>query len=126
MALKKLAIAMLICSFFLIAAGCAEMNKNAEKLNTVKASLSIEQRNISYLINAFFSHLLRLEIDKANLLIAKTSPMRFTTQDHVRWNDDVGKNESKKQEIRDVLNDSKYLHYLSETYFSIFYHAKCI
>ncbi|MHC4664007.1 MAG: hypothetical protein ACYS8W_20280 [Planctomycetota bacterium] len=86
---------------------CSESDVRSDRIDYVKSLLNHDQRQIAKVVHAFFNHLLSLEINKANLLIAKTSPMRFKTEDHAKWNEEVGKNEARKQEIRDVLKDSQ-------------------
>jgi len=86
------------------AAGCGITDERSQRIDRVSANLSYDQKQIRDTIIAFFQHLVRQEIDDANLLIAK--PNRFSTADSVRWNEEVSNSEAKRKEIRAILNDA--------------------
>ncbi|TET32001.1 MAG: hypothetical protein E3J72_20755 [Planctomycetota bacterium] len=96
------ALALVLFSGFTV--GCKEFDERGQQIERAGAGMSHNQREIRDVMVKFFSHLVRQEIGEANLLIRKRN--RLSTADTVKWNEEVGRNEARRDEIRAILRDA--------------------
>jgi hypothetical protein len=100
----RIAVALALVLFLGVTVGCKVIDVRGDQIERTSAGLSHDQREIRDVMVKFFSHMVRQEIGEANLLIRKRN--RLSTADTVNWNEEVGKNEARRDEIRAILKDA--------------------